>query len=62
MRIMELDGEDLVQDFSNEIERMLGSKMKSVKVSHMTEAAPGGPEVGDHKQSAVVTQFIWEES
>lgn len=29
---MELNGEDLVKDFSNEIERMLGSKMKSVKV------------------------------
>lgn len=32
IKITELNGEDLVKDFSNEIERMLGSKMKSVKV------------------------------
>ncbi|TNN00745.1 hypothetical protein fugu_011991 [Takifugu bimaculatus] len=31
IKITELNGEDLVKDFSNEIERMLGSKMKSVK-------------------------------
>ncbi len=30
---MELNGDDLVKDYSDEIERMLGSKMKSVKVS-----------------------------
>uniref|UniRef100_A0A3P8UT80 Calcium voltage-gated channel auxiliary subunit alpha2delta 4 n=1 Tax=Cynoglossus semilaevis TaxID=244447 RepID=A0A3P8UT80_CYNSE len=29
IQIVELDGEELVKDFSNEIERMLGSKMKS---------------------------------
>lgn len=29
---MELNGDDLVKDYSDEIERMLGSKMKSVKV------------------------------
>lgn len=29
---MEVDGDDLVKDYSDEIERMLGSKMKSVKV------------------------------
>lgn len=33
IKIVELNGDDLVKDFSNEIERMLGSKMKSVKVS-----------------------------
>lgn len=32
INIVELNGDDLVKDFSNEIERMLGSKMKSVKV------------------------------
>lgn len=32
MKIVELNGEDLVKDYSDEIERMLGSKMKSVKV------------------------------
>ena len=32
MKIVELDGMDLVKDFSEDIERMLGSKMKSVKV------------------------------
>lgn len=32
IKIVELNGDDLVKDFSNEIERMLGSKMKSVKV------------------------------
>lgn len=32
MKIVELKGEDLVKDYSDEIERMLGSKMKSVKV------------------------------
>ncbi|KAM9753047.1 voltage-dependent calcium channel subunit alpha-2/delta-4-like isoform 1-T1 [Menidia menidia] len=31
IRIVELNGEDLVKDYSDEIERMLGSKMKSVK-------------------------------
>ncbi|XP_053740531.1 voltage-dependent calcium channel subunit alpha-2/delta-4-like isoform X1 [Synchiropus splendidus] len=31
VKIVELDGNDLVKDFSDEIERMLGSKMKSVK-------------------------------
>lgn len=36
IKITELNGEDLVKDFSNEIERMLGSKMKSVKVSGHT--------------------------
>lgn len=33
IKIVELDGGDLVKDYSDEIERMLGSKMKSVKVS-----------------------------
>ncbi|XP_024911913.1 voltage-dependent calcium channel subunit alpha-2/delta-4-like [Cynoglossus semilaevis] len=37
IQIVELDGEELVKDFSNEIERMLGSKMKSVK--RLAEAA-----------------------
>lgn len=32
IKIVELNGDDLVKDFSNEIEQMLGSKMKSVKV------------------------------
>lgn len=32
VKIVELNGEDLVRDYSDEIERMLGSKMKSVKV------------------------------
>lgn len=32
VKIVELNGEDLVKDYSDEIERMLGSKMKSVKV------------------------------
>ncbi|KAM3870199.1 voltage-dependent calcium channel subunit alpha-2/delta-4-like [Diretmus argenteus] len=31
INIVELDGRDLVKDYSDEIERMLGSKMKSVK-------------------------------
>ncbi|XP_037622222.1 voltage-dependent calcium channel subunit alpha-2/delta-4-like isoform X3 [Sebastes umbrosus] len=31
VKIVELDGDDLVKDYSDEIERMLGSKMKSVK-------------------------------
>ncbi|XP_034033223.1 voltage-dependent calcium channel subunit alpha-2/delta-4-like [Thalassophryne amazonica] len=31
VKIVELDGEDLVKDYSKDIERMLGSKMKSVK-------------------------------
>ncbi|KAM9807486.1 voltage-dependent calcium channel subunit alpha-2/delta-4-like [Neosynchiropus ocellatus] len=31
VKIVQLDGNDLVKDFSDEIERMLGSKMKSVK-------------------------------
>jgi len=33
IKIEEMDGARLVLDFSDEIERMLGSKMKSVKVS-----------------------------
>lgn len=32
VKITEVNGEDLVKDYSDEIERMLGSKMKSVKV------------------------------
>lgn len=32
MKIEELKGAELVKDYSDEIERMLGSKMKSVKV------------------------------
>lgn len=32
IKIVDLNGDDLVKDFSNEIEQMLGSKMKSVKV------------------------------
>ncbi|XP_061780700.1 voltage-dependent calcium channel subunit alpha-2/delta-4-like isoform X2 [Nerophis lumbriciformis] len=31
IKMVELDGQDLVKDFAAEIERMLGSKMKSVK-------------------------------
>ncbi|XP_061750390.1 voltage-dependent calcium channel subunit alpha-2/delta-4-like isoform X2 [Nerophis ophidion] len=31
IKMVELDGQDLVKDYSAEIERMLGSKMKSVK-------------------------------
>uniref|UniRef100_A0A669D441 Calcium voltage-gated channel auxiliary subunit alpha2delta 4 n=1 Tax=Oreochromis niloticus TaxID=8128 RepID=A0A669D441_ORENI len=31
IKIIEVDGQDLVKDYSDEIERMLGSKMKSVK-------------------------------
>ncbi|XP_060893106.1 voltage-dependent calcium channel subunit alpha-2/delta-4-like [Labrus mixtus] len=31
VKIVEVDGEELVKDYSDEIERMLGSKMKSVK-------------------------------
>ncbi|KAE8296692.1 Voltage-dependent calcium channel subunit alpha-2/delta-4 [Larimichthys crocea] len=31
IKIVEVDGNDLVKDYSDEIERMLGSKMKSVK-------------------------------
>ncbi|XP_070686467.1 voltage-dependent calcium channel subunit alpha-2/delta-4 [Pempheris klunzingeri] len=31
IKIVELDGSELVRDYSDEIERMLGSKMKSVK-------------------------------
>ncbi|XP_049430902.1 voltage-dependent calcium channel subunit alpha-2/delta-4-like [Epinephelus fuscoguttatus] len=31
IKIVELEGNDLVKDYSDEIERMLGSKMKSVK-------------------------------
>lgn len=30
---MEVDGDSLVKEYSDEIEQMLGSKMKSVKVS-----------------------------
>lgn len=41
IKIVELNGDDLVKDFSNEIERMLGSKMKSVKV-RTTKALLGG--------------------
>lgn len=32
IKIVELDGGDLVKKYSDEIERMLGSKRKSVKV------------------------------
>lgn len=32
IKIVEVDGQDLVKDYSDEIERMLGSKMKSVMV------------------------------
>lgn len=34
--IEEVDGSELAQEFSDEIEKMLGSKMKSVKVSMST--------------------------
>nr|XP_043892369.1 voltage-dependent calcium channel subunit alpha-2/delta-4-like isoform X1 [Solea senegalensis]XP_043892370.1 voltage-dependent calcium channel subunit alpha-2/delta-4-like isoform X1 [Solea senegalensis]XP_043892371.1 voltage-dependent calcium channel subunit alpha-2/delta-4-like isoform X1 [Solea senegalensis] len=37
IKIVELEGSELVKDFSDEIERMLGSKMKSVK--RLAEAA-----------------------
>ncbi|XP_041651919.1 voltage-dependent calcium channel subunit alpha-2/delta-4-like [Cheilinus undulatus] len=37
VKIVELNGEELVKDYSDEIERMLGSKMKSVK--RLAEAA-----------------------
>lgn len=32
VKIEDIDGRELVKDFADEIERMLGSKMKSVKV------------------------------
>lgn len=35
IRIEEVDGSELAQEFSDEIEKMLGSKMKSVKVSEL---------------------------
>uniref|UniRef100_A0A3B5A5L7 Calcium voltage-gated channel auxiliary subunit alpha2delta 4 n=1 Tax=Stegastes partitus TaxID=144197 RepID=A0A3B5A5L7_9TELE len=34
IKIMDLEGDDLVKDYSDEIERMLGSKMKSVKFDY----------------------------
>lgn len=36
IRIEKVDGHELAQEFSDEIEKMLGSKMKSVKVSMLT--------------------------
>lgn len=36
IKIAELNGGDLLRDYSEEIERMLGSKMKSVKVKSKT--------------------------
>lgn len=43
---MELDGNDLVKRYSDEIERMLGSKMKSVKVrTKMLLQSTGGVQV-----------------
>lgn len=35
IRIEEVNGIHLAQEFSDEIEKMLGSKMKSVKVSRL---------------------------
>lgn len=40
VKISELNGEDLVKDYSDEIERMLGSKMKSVKVRTPRQLQP----------------------
>lgn len=40
VKITELNGEDLVKDYSDEIERMLGSKMKSVKVRTPRQLQP----------------------
>lgn len=42
VKIVELNGEDLVKDYSDEIERMLGSKMKSVKVRRRKGRSPSG--------------------
>lgn len=33
IKIVDIDGRDQVRDFAEDMERMLGSKMKSVKVS-----------------------------
>lgn len=41
IKIVEVDGEDLVKDYSDEIERMLGSKMKSVKVRSLNGTFSG---------------------
>lgn len=41
IRIEEVDGSELAQEFSDEIEKMLGSKMKSVKVSMSMSRALG---------------------
>lgn len=41
--IVELNGDDLVKDYSNEIERMLGSKMKSVKVRDQRRPPSAAP-------------------
>lgn len=40
VKIVEVNGEDLVKDYSDEIERMLGSKMKSVKVRRHKGPSP----------------------
>lgn len=52
VKIVELNGEDLVKDYSDEIERMLGSKMKSVKVrtKRLLAADPESPEESRSKQ------------
>lgn len=36
IKIVDVKGDDLVKDYSDDIERMLKSKMKSVKVSPKT--------------------------
>lgn len=42
MKIEELKGAELVKDYSDEIERMLGSKMKSVKVRRSRKSGREG--------------------
>ncbi len=44
VKIVELDGDDLVKDYSDDIERMLGSKMKSVKVKEAFQSKCGEQE------------------
>lgn len=40
IKIVDIDGRAQVRDFSEDIERMLGSKMKSVKVSTKVRYKP----------------------
>lgn len=50
VKITELNGEDLVKDYSDVIERMLGSKMKSVKVRTPRKLQPNCAVEGDGGQ------------